>query len=588
MEISKRIFIIPWIIMATNSVAMNQTPAPGTGVAIPFENNIRLVFMGPTGAGKSTLINAFYNYAQQVKWNEAHKHYPIPTEFQPCTVLEYQGRTTEVHKKGQLESVTQETSEYVSRGKSFVVNLVDCPGVADTRGLEQDISNTVNIAEFLKGKGDFNAICIVLPVTVTRDTAETVYFIEQMKTIIPKSMLNRVFTCVSYSTAQNSNIVDFVKSVGWPVENIFYFDNYATSKDGYKVDLTVDINGGDAQEDDPFSSSTNSSSYEDQKKISDARKVKGTWEDSQKEFYRMLRKAKDLGRHTSDHINRITEIKNSVFQEILKAYNKINLIEQTEAQVGLAEGQLQTALDNYNIALQSKNSADIALTKAQLEKSGADAKKLFGTRQVKGQKNTYPQHNTYCDNCQMACHPSCTLDFKGEYVNSHLSGCSCMSNSSCSICPGKCPYSMHYHKYLMETFETKEFEIPGIRDQQTGACSNHDAWQQTVNTRKSDLNSKQQDRDDKNSILTDLKNSLTCLKKDREALQHKIVELYVELGKVSMSSINFHIGEYFDVCIRKETATTNDTTKIAKLNRDRQFYVEQVDLYKKKIAQNVQ
>ena len=105
-----------------------------------------------------------------------------------------------------------------------------------------------------------------------------------------------------------------------------------------------------------------------------------------------------------------------------------------------------------------------------------------------------------------------------------------------------------------------------------------------MNTRTNDLNTKQKDRDNQNTILNDLKTHLDCLKKDREDLQHKIVELYVELGKVSMSSINFHIGEYFDLRIRNET----EQDKKAKLMRDQAFYVEQVDLYKKRMAQNSQ
>ena len=50
-------------------------------------------------------------------------------------------------RKANYESVTQDPSEYVSRERIFVVSLVDCPGVADTGGIEKDIINTVKIAE---------------------------------------------------------------------------------------------------------------------------------------------------------------------------------------------------------------------------------------------------------------------------------------------------------------------------------------------------------------------------------------------------------------------------------------------------------
>ena len=93
----------------------------------------------------------------------------------------------------------------------------------------------------------------------------------------------------------------------------------------------------------------------------------------------MLRKAKDLGRYTSDDIKRISELKNSVLKKILEAFNKLDAIEQTAVKVQSAKGNLQRALDAYNVALHSKNSAGIALAQAQLDKQGADALELFET-----------------------------------------------------------------------------------------------------------------------------------------------------------------------------------------------------------------
>ncbi len=580
MAITKNFLMLIFMATALSGRAMEviNPPAPATNIA--FENNIRLVFMGRTGAGKSTLINAFYNYAKKVKWNDHPKLFPIPTEFQHCNVVEYQGRNAENHTAGQREAVTQEPSEYVSRGQSFVISLIDCPGMADPRGPEQDIINTTKISEFMKRVGDFNAILIVLPVSVNRETIETKYFIEQVKTIIPVSAHNRIFIGVSFSTAEDANVIDFVRSVGLSVENMFYFDNYAISKNGYRVDLNVNLDGGDEDIDDPFGAQDGAlNRLAQQKKVNDAKLVKQSWINSNQEFNRMLRKAKDLGKYTSADIARITEIKNSVKEKISEAYRKIESIEDGESKLVSAQARLSIAIENYNLALSSKNSADIEYQKAQIEKQSADA--------LAGYENySYPEecdtdrHNTNCLKCAQVCHEGCNLKYISDDATDHLTGCGSMSDNRCKVC--HCYYDQHRHRFKAWRTVTQTRPIPGVSSQKSNANSNYDTWQQKCNSRAQDVNTKQQDKDSKNTILTDITDRLNCLKIEKDDLQRQIVELYVRLSQVSMSSIYFQIGEYYDLCIRNEP----DITKRAKLNRDRAFYTEQVELFKRRMAQN--
>ena len=143
MQVPKKLLGFLFTALACSGIAMDSQSS----------NNIRLVFMGRTGAGKSTLINAFYNFALQVRWNDVPKHFPIPSEFQACTVKEYEGRKAEDHSHGQSASITQEPSEYVSQGNDFVLSLIDCPGGADTRGIEQDRTNIITIAQYMAKLG---------------------------------------------------------------------------------------------------------------------------------------------------------------------------------------------------------------------------------------------------------------------------------------------------------------------------------------------------------------------------------------------------------------------------------------------------
>lgn len=581
MKISK-ILILTFIWLWTCSLLGMEAiiPQPSMPSAmIPVENQIKLVFMGKTGAGKSTLINAFYNFAQRVKWDDP-KYYVIPTEFQTCNVTEYQGRVVENFSRGQLNAVTQDPSEYISRNDKFVVSLIDCPGMADPRGIQQDITNTAKITEFINRVGGFNAICIVLPVTINRDTAETSYFIQQIKSIIPQTAHKHIFICVSYSTAENINIKDFVVSVGLPEDNIFYFDNFAISKDGYDADTNINLCSNDLDEDDPFAD--NNSNDHQQKKIAKSCKARDSWLYSNKEFNKLLRKAKSVGRYTSDDMKSITKIKNSVTKKILKAYNKIEAIEKTETKIKDAEIKLNLAMQQYQIALDNKNSSEQAMLLANLEKQRTDALELFDTFEHKYKDKKAGGIHTTCNNCQVACHINCSLEYKGNDINDHLIGCSCMQNNSCTACPKGCPYSVHFHQQFIWKTETKKSKNAGVAQQQKNSKDNVNSWQKKVDNNKKEFSKKEQEKDKKDNILNDLNQRLLNLQNERKSLQQEIVELYVDLGKVSMSSINFHIGEYYDLCIRKET----DRAKIAKLNKERDFYTEQVELYKQRTAQN--
>lgn len=485
------------------------------------------------------------------------------------------GRNVEDHGGWQLNAVTQAPSEYVVRGPNYILKLIDCPGVADTRGVDQDVINTRLIAEFLARAGEFNAICIVLPASINRSTIEAKYFIEQIKSIIPKSAHNRIFICVSYSTTNNQNIKNFVESMELPVDNIFNFDNFALSRDGYFEDLNIDLN---AQEEDMEDIFAEVPVQAEEGNGALVRKVRDSWVSSQRDFARLVRKAKELGKYSSREIAQISQLKNSITEKILFAHQKMNGIKDQQARLLVAQNNLAAATAEYNYALAHKTSSEAAASKAKLDKEQADALELYDTYTMNEEYDVGPHHlNTNCLNCGTTCHDGCQLEYKGGDCTDHLPGCYCMENNSCKFCPGKCSYTFHRHRYTNFRTLKKQREKAGVKQQQQAASSHYSRFSSMFTTSQQNLASKEQNRNTKTGEVRSINDVISFLENEKLALQDQIVRLYVELGEVSISPVNFYIGEYYDICIRRE----QDPAKKIKLNEDREFYMHLVNEYQR-------
>ncbi len=560
---SPRILIPLFMFLASSVMAMHAGP-------VPSENIIRLVFMGKTGAGKSTVINGCYNFTKQKKWDDYPKLFPISTEYQPCNIPQYMGRSAECHAREQLDAVTQFPSEYVVQGNNFIVNLIDCPGMADPRGIEKDVENTNMIAQFLAKAGDFNALCIVLKGDTNRGTAEEKYFIEQVKTIIPASAYNRIFIIATHTNLPSENLAAFARSVNLPTENIFYFNNYALSKDGYVDIRDVDISETPIDDiGDPWAEVSVNAADEEKKKT--ARNIHESYPATHREFNRLVKAARGLGKHTSPEIAEISKIKRGVTEKILTAHRTVESIEACEIGLESARHELSLASDEYNSALGRKKTAEDDLKYAKAEKEAAAALATFTEHSVQERDDRETlTHNTTCMICDYTCHERCGLDPGDPIV-----GCTMMSDGCCKVCPGHCSSTYHSHKnYLWKTVK-KQVELTNNKDRQIRADANYKSIETNLTAKEGDAESKQKEKDTKSTLFAKFDQELAKLTSEKACLQQEIIEFYVQLANVCISPINFQIGEYYDFKLRGE----KDPNVKAKLLRDQQFYVEQVELY---------
>ncbi|OTA56667.1 hypothetical protein K449DRAFT_387412 [Hypoxylon sp. EC38] len=147
--------------------------------------DLNILILGETGVGKSTWVNAFYNYMMFTTLDEAMAHdkleYVIPSSFsmqyidRTATRSRFIQRDIKVGEFDDAEadgtrgdSGTQKTGVYRIPLRDTVVRLIDTPGVGDVRGIEMDRKNLASILQTLNRVSSLHGIIILLKPNAAR------------------------------------------------------------------------------------------------------------------------------------------------------------------------------------------------------------------------------------------------------------------------------------------------------------------------------------------------------------------------------------------------------------------------------------
>ena len=157
-----------------------QQPSYGTNLK-------KIIIMGETGTGKSTLLNAFVNYAVGVQ---------IKDPFRFRLVIDEQDSACD-----QAISQTSEISGYFIEDTllDFSIQIWDTPGFGDTSGIQRDEEIKIQINELLTSEDFCHAVCFVVKANANRLTDTQKYIIDRVLLFFGKEAEDNIYLLATFA-----------------------------------------------------------------------------------------------------------------------------------------------------------------------------------------------------------------------------------------------------------------------------------------------------------------------------------------------------------------------------------------------------
>ncbi|XP_015229036.1 PREDICTED: septin-5-like [Cyprinodon variegatus] len=389
------------------------------------ENKINktILLVGETGAGKSTMVNALFNYAVGVKFEDE-------VWFQIVEGSK-EGSVEGEEQKSQTKSQTSDVIVYQIfgfEGQSlpFSLTIIDTPGFGSTRGFEEDISVSRRLFDLFRsedGVHEINAVGLVMKASDNRLNGRLRYIFNSVMSLFGKDLENNIVALVTHSD-------------GRPPENVLKALEDAkikSSRDEMNQPVHFIFNNQQIKQRNRTEKDRQSSKY--------------SWDFTNEDMGRLrdfLKKTKPQAlKTTMEVLNERIRLEACIqnLQERIKlAELKQNEIKQTEAEYTKHEEEM-------------KEHQDFTIEVDEVYK---DRVKFKGGRWGV----VFYEGAITCSVCEENCHyPGCTMAWKPGH-------CKVMKKGHCTVCTKKCPASNHVKENWRYEIKTRKVQktLAGVKE----------------------------------------------------------------------------------------------------------------------------
>ncbi|XP_033624670.1 uncharacterized protein LOC117288081 [Asterias rubens] len=378
----------------------------GEGSKIDRERKVIMV-VGVTGSGKSTLINAMVNDILEVERQDDYR-------FKVVDVCEGNGSS-------QAHSQTQVLTSYTLMDENlhlpYDLTIIDTPGFGDTRGVQRDKEIFAKIREFFSdaeshGIDHIDAIGFVVQASNVRLTQTQRYVFDSILSVFGKDIVDNIILLATFADQKDPPVMAALKEADIPFTGkLFKFNNSA---------LFAEVRQSNQQGGDKTSNG------KDHGKIDTMFWDMGS--ESLKAFFQNVQtlEARSL----------------ILTKEVLDVRKRLETAIQ-----GL---QPQIMVGNCKYESLRRELQTLEENEAQIE-ANKDFKvtvKVPKCRKV----DITGEYITNCSKCHFTCHYPCRIADNAKKVK-----CKAMNDGVCTVCPGKCPWDVHFNQqYRFEFYEEEE------------------------------------------------------------------------------------------------------------------------------------
>ena len=353
-----------------------------------------LMLVGPTGSGKTTIINGLMNYILRVQYGDEFRYKLIHDTDGP-QVMSVMSHIT-------AYKIYCETGFPVS----FNLTIIDTPGFGDTRGIERDRKITKQVKEFFEmnnGIPHLDGIGFVCQAGSVRLTPTQQFIFDSIFAMFGNDVKDNIFVLCTFCDGEKPAVINAVKEAEIPVE------------------------------DDTFLKFNNSALYA----ANTSPITEFFWNigiESYRDFLVQFEKARPVSLRLTKEILQERETLETIMIGLQERItDEINLINQLKNEIKILEKNRVVIEDNKEFEYEVDEDV---MVKVDLERG---------------------VYTTNCLTCNITCHCPCTFGNNDQdKTRCSVMNQQGSIDASCKICPGKCHWSHHHNASFKLVTERKK------------------------------------------------------------------------------------------------------------------------------------